>query len=97
VTQIREWYVTFGVQFGRRPGDDHHPLGMFSDGYAVIEAPTDEMARGIARAIFGQHWAFLYHDKPAEKYVPAGELLRLAWIQHDEEVIQQWVKNQTTG
>jgi hypothetical protein len=94
MTQIREWYITFGVQYGRRQGDEHHPLGMFSDGYAVIEAPTHDMARAMAFAIFEQKWAFLYSEPPGKRHAPAGELLRIAWIQHDEEVVQSWAKQQ---
>lgn len=94
MTQIREWYITFGVQYGRREGDEHHPLGMFSDGYAVIEAPTHEMARRLAFAIFEQKWAFLYSERPTQKHAPAGELLRIAWVSEIEGVVQLWARDQ---
>lgn len=84
-TEIQEYAITFGVQYGRRPDDDRHPLGMFADGYAVIEAPDGETARKIAFAVFGQQWAF---DYPLSEFLRegshelsrrAGELLRIAW------------------
>lgn len=80
---IVETFLTFGVQYSPNPqhDDKRHPLGMHRDGYAVIEAPTRELAREIANAIFGRRWAFDYDERPAAKYAPAGELLRIAWIQ----------------
>lgn len=82
---VPEFYVTFGVQYGRREDDDQHPLHMYGDGYAVIEAPDMEMARRIAFAIFEQQWAFIYgaefmlNDR-RDEWHPAGELLRIAWL-----------------
>jgi len=78
--EIHEFFVTFGVQFGRRPGDQKHPLGMYADGYAVIEAVDIGMARGIAHAIFDRAWAFVYEKPPAERHAPKGELLRIKWV-----------------
>jgi hypothetical protein len=83
--KIREFYCTFGVQYGRRPDDDVHPLGMFADGYAVIEAPNIEIARRMAGAIFEQAWAFVYNEKPKDRHAPKGELLRIAWMENGNE------------
>jgi hypothetical protein len=87
---IEEFFVTFGVQYGRREGDLEHPLGMYSDGYAVIEAPDLHTARKIAHAIFDDKWSFIYdkddfiHDGTAKRWHPAGELLRIRWTQGAE-------------
>jgi len=75
-----EWYITFGVQYGRREDDDKHPLRMYSDGYAVIEAPDEEMARRIAKAIFEDEWSMIYSVIPERQFAAAGELLRIAWL-----------------
>lgn len=81
---IREHYVTFGVQYGRREGDMVHPLGMYSDGYAVIEAPDFGTAHDMAIAIFGIQWAFMYEreDWKPDRYLSGGELLRISWTRH---------------
>lgn len=78
---IREFYVTFGVQYKEKPLylDEQHPRGMHGNGYAVIEAPTEEIARALAHAVFNQRWAFLYETAPAGEYAPAGEIMRLSW------------------
>lgn len=58
-------YITFGQQYGL-PGNpwgkDCHPSGypVSSDGWCEITGCTEEHARGIAFALFGQNWAFLY-------------------------------------
>lgn len=85
IIETVETYITFGVQYRENPQhpDEEHPLGMFGNGYAVIEAPTREMARGIAVALFGDRWAFDYgpEHKPSKDYYPAGEILRIPFIQ----------------
>jgi hypothetical protein len=78
--EIHEFYVTFGVQYGRRPDDLPHPQGMFSDGYAVIEAPDMETARAMTFAAFDDKYAFVYPSRPESRHVPAGELLRIKWL-----------------
>jgi len=84
--EIREYFVTFGVQFSRHPGADVHPLGMFKEGYAVIEAPDMDMAHKIAYAIFGDFWAFIRDREEfidggiAARWHHDGELLRIAWV-----------------
>lgn len=89
-TEIVETVITFGVQYGRREGDEKHPLGMYGDGYAVIEAPSREVARRIAHAIFDGRWSF---DYPLEEFMvhpmrelfhPAGELMRIGWTQKED-------------
>lgn len=77
--------MTVGVQYGRREDDEPHPLGIFADEYVVIEAPNEEMARAIAFAITDRKFAFLYDydsypDEKLTQYHPAGERLRIAWI-----------------
>lgn len=86
MTDIETYYVTIPVRYGHRDDDDKHPLGLFHDGYVVIEAPDYEIARSIAIAVFGeQGWAFIYmkedfiDDGTDKKYHPLGELLRIAW------------------
>lgn len=89
IAGIVETFITFGTQYKADPRhpDEEHPLGMHGDGYAAIEAPTRQMARDIAFALFGARWAFDYPEPPAEEYAPAGEILRIAWISkstHDQ-------------
>jgi hypothetical protein len=84
---VSEFYVTFGVQFSKHPGADKHDLGMVKDGYCVIEAPNEEIARRIAGAIFGVQWAFMRTKEEfidggiAARWHHDGELLRIAWVQ----------------
>lgn len=79
--------ITVGVQYGNRPDDEKHPLGLTADRYTVIEAPDIEVARKIAFAIFDQQWAFIYEygtdydDEKLAQYHPGGEQLRIAWIE----------------
>jgi hypothetical protein len=77
---IQEFFVTFGVQYGRQEDDDKHPLGMYSDGYAVIEAPDMETARAMAFAIFDEKYSFIYPDEPEFRHAPRGELMRIKWV-----------------
>ncbi|MEY4081679.1 MAG: Microbacterium phage OneinaGillian [Actinomycetota bacterium] len=87
MTNIVETYITFGVQYKENPDprylDEAHPRGMYGTGYAVIEAPSRDVARDIAFAIFGQQWAFDYDTPPNEEHAPAGEILRIAWLDRD--------------
>lgn len=58
---IESFYVTFGVQYTGNPETgETHPLGFTKDNYVVIEAPSMEIARGIAAGIFGDKYAFIY-------------------------------------
>lgn len=83
--RINEYYVTFGVQFGRRASDDQHPLGMYTDGYCVIEAPDEDVARRIAHALFREQWAMIYSSVPERQFNQAGELMRIKWIQKEQQ------------
>ncbi len=79
------FYVTFGVQYTKNPEyGEPTQRGMHKDGYAVIEAPDEETARAIAKAVFGDEWSRLYtaaeYDVDNRKYQPDGELLRIAWM-----------------
>lgn len=86
MADIIETFVTFGVQYGHRPDDPKHPLGMLADGYAVVEAPDRETARRLIVAVFGTEWSFDYSaeefllgDTPVSRWHPDGELLRISW------------------
>ncbi|UDL15461.1 hypothetical protein SEA_PEPE25_86 [Microbacterium phage Pepe25] len=82
IIETVETYITFGVQYKEHPQhpDEEHPLGMFGDGYAVIEAPSRGAARDIAFAIFGKRWSFDYAEQPNAAMYPAGEILRIPLI-----------------
>ncbi|AWN07794.1 hypothetical protein HOT31_gp124 [Microbacterium phage Hendrix] len=89
-TEIQEYAVTFGVQYGRLPDADQHPQGFHGDEYIVIEAPDEVVARKIVFAIVSDRWAGLY---PLEEFVthpmrgtwhPNGEVLRIAWQTPDQ-------------
>jgi hypothetical protein len=98
--EIHEYFVTFGVQYGRRPGDDVHPLGMYADGYAVIEAPDMETARAMAFAIFDDKYAFIYGQAPQERHVPEGELLRICWkvpTFHNTGIVPPFITDRIPG
>lgn len=94
-TEIKEFAITFGVQYGHRSDDPKHPLGMFGDGYAVIEAPQMTIARAIAGAVFGTQWAFIYDleeflaEERRLEWNPAGELLRIAWMTPDKQKLYE--------
>lgn len=63
VLQIQRFYVTFGVQYTKDPEHgEQHPLGVTGDNYVIIEAPDEGLARGIANAIFGEKYAFIYDE-----------------------------------
>lgn len=85
---LTQTYVTFGVQYTRpsefQHEDEKHPLGMHGNGYAVIEAPSYEIGRAMAFAIFGERFAFAYpaedwEMKDVPRFYPDGELMRIAW------------------
>ena len=86
MTDIVKIAVTFGVQYSHRSDAEVHPMGMFSDGYAVIEAPNREIARQMAFAAFDGKFAFDYdydefvNDPRTAGWHPEGELLRIAWM-----------------
>lgn len=87
MTGIVKTYVTFGTDH-----DDLHPnVGVkVSEGYVVIEAPTREQGRDIAFVILGTKWAFDYGtehfaDSIARGLYPAGELLRVGWLNFDRQ------------
>lgn len=83
-----EFFVTFGVQYTLDPErGERHPMGMHKDGYAVIVAPTYETARGIANAVFGDKYAFMYDSDEfrvlRERWYPSqdAELMRIGWTE----------------
>lgn len=81
--KIQTYYVTFGVMYKEFPAteEEAHPQGMHGRGYAAIEAPSEEVARSIAFAVFGHQWAFLYERQPNHDTYTSGELMRLTWRQ----------------
>ena len=75
VPDAHDYYVTFGCQYSYTPHPtypDAHP-----DGYVVIVAPSEPVARAAAFAAFGQAWAFIYETPPDPYFAPRGELRRL--------------------
>ena len=75
--------ITFGVQYGRDPLETTiHPQGMTGNGYAVIVAPTREMAREAAFKLWDKGWAFDYpldeflSSEKRNRWHPEGELAR---------------------
>lgn len=96
-TEIQEFAITFGVQYGRREDAEQHPLGMHGDEYAVIEAPNVTIARKIAFAVFDEKWGFIYplaeflSSPRRDEWHPAGESLRIAWYTPDmtERILAQ--------
>lgn len=87
--EIHEHYVTFGVQYtGDLTTGEIHPLGVTKDNYVVIEAPSLEVARNMANAIFGQQYSFIYdtdhfvHDGTMARWYSGQDAMafRIAWI-----------------
>lgn len=85
-TSLHPFYVTFGVQYSRTPSDlygtETHPYwpeGADKDGWVRIMAKTHDQAVNLARAYFGERYAFIYpadrFDTTKErKWFPLGEL-----------------------
>ena len=78
---IHEFFITFGVKYTADPKfGEKGPHGMHKDGYCVIEAPTETIARKIAHAIFDREWSMIYEEDNFDRsYHPDGELLRIGW------------------
>lgn len=85
-TEIREFLITVGVEFGNHESQESHPLGVTGNGFSIIEAPDENIARNIAFAIFERKWAFMYDrerdysEEKIQQWHPDGEQLRIAWI-----------------
>lgn len=90
---IKEFYVTFGVQYGHGVNQERHPQEMTGNGYAVIEAPDEFTARQMAIAVFIQRWSFIYPEKPEDQYVPEGELLRISY-RHTQNALTVETENE---
>lgn len=87
---VQNFYATFGVQYTLDPErGEAHPLGMHKDGYALIQAPDLATARGIANAIFGDKYAFLY---PEADFLDDGTFDR--WYNHEGSLLLliKWVQ-----
>ena len=71
-------YITFGVQYGAPPREEHPVFPWVSgDGFVRITSPSREAARALAFAIFGRAWAFDYTEPPEPKWAPLGELAHI--------------------
>jgi hypothetical protein len=76
----QEFYVTFGSQYSH----EQHPQDMHPNGYVVIEAPNEMVARGIAFANFEGRWSMLYTkeeffsdgQESVDHWYPMGEVAR---------------------
>ena len=76
--QLQKFYLTFGVKYSHEP----HPFwpGATPRGWVLIEAATEERARGLAYLYFKESWSMLYPENhfPVElnkqKYYPLGEI-----------------------
>jgi len=72
----RNYYVTFGQRYREEPHPTHssaHP-----DSYAMISAPTMEVARAEAFNQFGSAWAFIYsEDDFTPREYPRGAMLKV--------------------
>lgn len=80
---MEEFFVTFGVQYGKTVMSTPHPMRMQRNGYAVIEAASLDEAHRKAGLVFGTAWAFVYDrehfidDGTAAKWHHDGELMRI--------------------
>ena len=77
------YYLTFGVQYKRRPPDtwdgygEPHPIYphfIDGNGYVRVEAPDETTAREIVINYFGKAWSFIYDHEPEAQHAPLGEL-----------------------
>lgn len=74
-------YITFGTDHN----EQHAHLvdgARLSDGWVAIEAPTHEIGRSIAFAIFGPAFAFSYDEIKRPDLYHLGEILRIHWGEH---------------
>lgn len=80
-TPLAKFYLTFGVKYSHT----EHPTwpGANPDGWVLIEAVSEERARGLAYLYFKEYWSMLTPEShfPAQlnkqKYSPLGEIARL--------------------
>lgn len=64
---FKEYFVTFGRNHGHNP-----------DGYFVIEAPDEEIARRKAHELFGEKFSTMRPVETMQKsYFPDGEIGRI--------------------
>lgn len=74
---MREFFVTFGMQYSRNP---HKVLGEMPElpyGYWVIQAKDEENARAEAYRLFGHAWSFIYEPETFKHHhFPEGRLNR---------------------
>lgn len=75
---MKTTYITFGTDHNEPHA---HLVGgaKLSEGWVAIEAPTQEMGRAIAFAIFGPKFAFDYEEMKRPELYIAGEILRIQW------------------
>ena len=87
--EINQYFVTFGVQYtGNEQTGEIHPYGVTHRNYVTIEAPSLAIAQGMAGAMFGTQYAFVYDrehfidDGTKNKYYrrPDSEAFKIAWV-----------------
>lgn len=88
---MREYAITFGVQYGLYPKDPHpaFPDHDVSSGWLTIVAPDEDFATKVATLICGEssrgigRWAFSYEldellrKEREQQYFPLGEFARV--------------------
>ena len=85
--KLNKYYVTFGVQYHH----ETHPTdpSITPDGWAVIEAHSEESARQIANAVFDGEWSMIYTEENfAPEYYPMGAIYKVY-----QRVVSEWDRN----
>lgn len=82
---VQSFVMTVGIKYKHGDHGPQHPLGLHGDGYTIIEAPNYDIAHGIAVAITGREFAFLYSpsvetEDMLRKWHHTGEELRVSWL-----------------
>ena len=52
------------VTFGPKHQEESELSWVRAEGYAIFEAPNDELAYKLIAAVLGQEWSFAYTDRP---------------------------------
>lgn len=66
---MNNFYITFGQQYRY----EEHPAGGHPDGWFLIRAENEEVARQAIFNLMDDKWAFIYPEKQFEKsYFPKG-------------------------
>lgn len=84
---MKEFFITFGVKYAREPHPYFHKAN--PNGYVVVEAPSEDIARRIARAKTANMYAFIYpRDNFDSSYHPKGEIERWVWTKNLETEVE---------